>query len=570
MISKQARKIFFRNIPIIVLLSVFSVALIALTAKTFIDNLPYLESFDLLSRVWVFFKTQGFSEYVFIFFLIVSYEYFGVTEKASIKEALSSTPTGVNRIKRKQFLVMASISGAFFVFFVICNVIAAGLFGCLTAKFLIHIIISTFLNFFLIGILAVLAGAYIASLRKKVTQYIALLAIVFLTSSIFTDMFPTALVMTEVADIFPVTNLFDIFPPNLKSTFIFPFGTSVLPYRFEIILFWCLLTVLLMSLSEHKSIKNKRNIALLVATCLCFTSYCIPESMVKRNTDPAGAEYHDYNYYVMRSFAGENLYDMECNSFDEESTEPFSVKSYKLDFFVANYLYGKAEIEIDDTKLLSSYIFTLYHGYKVTRIEDESGNKVTFNRRGDFIQILNGLGKTHFTVYYCGSCPKFYSNFQGIALPGDLAYYPVAGLQRQYDKGSQNMLAVHPETVDFEVKVHGYAQRVFCNLPETGRNSFKGTSNGVTLLSGFYEEYKVDNCSFVCSYLDGEAKEENFRRILSDFETSGQLQKLDGKKIMVMPSLNQGSYGTSLDDHIVSQGSLSNFIRSVKGADKNA
>ena len=330
MISKQARKIFFRNIPIVVLLSVFSVALIALTAKTFIDNLPYLDNFDLLSRVWVFFKTQGFSEYVFIFFLIVSYEYFGVTEKASIKEALSATPTGVNRIKRKQFLVMASISGAFFVVFVICNVIAAGLFGCLTAKFLIHIIISTFLNFFLIGILAVLAGAYIASLRKKVTQYIALLAIVFLTSPIFTDMFPTALIMTEVANIFPVTNLFDIFPPNLKSAFIFPFGTSVLPYRFEIILFWCLLTVLLMSLSEHKSIKNKRNIALLVATCLCFTSYCIPESTVKRNTDPTGAEYHDYNYYVMRSFAGENLYDMECNSFDEESTEPFSVKSYKF------------------------------------------------------------------------------------------------------------------------------------------------------------------------------------------------------------------------------------------------
>ena len=119
MISKQARKIFFRNIPIVVLLSVFSVALIALTAKTFIDNLPYLDSFSLLSRVWVFFKTQGFSEYVFIFFLIVSYEYFGVTEKASIKEALSATPTGVNRIKRKQFLVMASISGAFFVVFFI-------------------------------------------------------------------------------------------------------------------------------------------------------------------------------------------------------------------------------------------------------------------------------------------------------------------------------------------------------------------------------------------------------------------------------------------------------------------
>lgn len=544
--------------------------LIALTAKNFTDNFSYVGNFDLFSKIWVFFKTQGLSEYIFIFFLIVSYEYFGVTERASTKEVLSATPMGVNCLKRKQFLVMTGISASFFVVFVICNVIAAGLFGCLTAKFFYHIVISMFLNFFLSGILASLAGAYVASLRKKVTQYIVLLAIVFLTSPIFTDMFPTALVMTEVADIFPVTNIFDIFPPNSNSVFIFPFGTSVLPYRFEIILFWCLLTALLMSLSENKSIKNKRNIALLVATCLCFTCYCIPESTVKRNTDPAGAEYHDYNYYVMRSFAGENLYDMECNSFDEESSKPFSVKSYKLDFFVANYLYGKAEIEIDGTELLSSYVFTLYHGYKVIRIEDESGKKVSFNRRGDFLQILNYLGETHFTVYYCGSCPKFYSNLQGIALPGDLAYYPVAGLHRQYDKENQNMLAVHPETADFEVKVHGYAQKVFCNLPENGRNGFKGKSNGVTLLSGFYEEYKVDNCTFVCSYLDGEAKEENFRRILSDFETSGQLQKIDGKKIMVMPSLNQGSYGTSLDDHIVSQGSLSTFIRSVKGADKNA
>lgn len=568
MISKQARKIFFRNIPIVVLLSVFSVALIALTVKSFTE--AYFDMDDLLfQNTWVFHQTQGFSEYIFIFFLIVSYEYFAVTEKPSTKEALRTTPVGFDRLKRRQFLVMTGLAASFFVVFIIFNVIAAGRFGCLTAKFFYHIVVSTFLDFFLIGILATLAGVYIAAMKKKVTQYIFLLAVVFLTSPIFTDTFPTTLLMTEVANIFPVTNLFDIFPPNLNSTFLFSFGISVLPYRFELVMFWCLLTVFMMSLSANRTMKSRRNVALAVAVCLCFTCYCIPESTVKRNNDPDGATYHDFGYYATRTFADKNIYDMVYDGMSEKY-EPFSVKSYKLDFFVANYLYGKAEIELADATQPSAYFFTLYHGYKVTRVENEKGDKFTFNRTDDFLQVLNDYGAKRLTVYYRGSCPKFYSNFQGMALPGDLAYYPVAGLQRQYDKGSQNMLAVHPETVDFEVKVHGYAQRVFCNLPETGRNSFKGTSNGVTLLSGFYEEYKVDNCSFVCSYLDGEAKEENFRRILSDFETSGQLQKIDGKKIMVMPSLNQGSYGTSLDDHIVSHGSLSNFIRSVKGADKNA
>ena len=179
MTSRQAKKIFLRNIPIVVLSAVFFVVLIGLTVKAFADNIPFAGSSYLFSKIWVFLQTQGFSEYVFIFFLIVSYEYFAVTEKPSIKEALRTTPVGFDCLKRRQFLVMTGLASSFFVVFVIFNAVAAGRFGCLTAKFFYHIVVSTFLDFFLIGILATLAGAYIAAMKKKVTQYIALLAVIF-------------------------------------------------------------------------------------------------------------------------------------------------------------------------------------------------------------------------------------------------------------------------------------------------------------------------------------------------------------------------------------------------------
>ncbi len=567
MTSGQAKKIFFRNIPIVVMSAVFFAVLIGLTVKSFSEALA-MGVFP-FKKIWVFHQIQNFSEYVFIFFLIVSYEYFAMTEKPSIKEALRTTPIGFDCLKRRQLLVMTGLASSFFVVFVIFSAVAAGRFGCLTAKFFYHIVVSTFLDFFLIGILATLAGAYIAAMKKKVTQYIALLAVIFLTSPIFTSMFPTALLMTDIANIYPFTNLFDIFPPNQRYSVFFSYGNSVLPYRFEVVLFWCLLTVFLMSLSAKGTMKNRRNIALSVAVCLCFTCCCIPESTVKRNNDPAGADYHDFGYYKM-SVGGENLHDTVYDGMSKKY-QPFSVKSCKLDFFVANYLYGKAELELDGTAQLTDYFFTLYHGYKVTRVENEKGSRMTFNRAGDFLHILNDFGAERLTVYYRGSCPKFYSNLQGIALPGDLAYYPVAGLHRQFDNYNQSMLAVYPETMDFEVRVRGYAQQVFCNLPETGRNSFKGTSNGVTLLSGFYEEYNVDGSTFVCSPLDGETTDENLKQLLSNIKADGFSEKIKGKKIMILPSVNQLSKGSFLDDHIVSHGSLSNFYTAMKrGADTNA
>ena len=134
MISRQAKKIFLRNIPIVVLSAVFFAVLIGLTVKSF------SEAFDMgvfpFKKIWVFHQTQTFSEYVFIFFLIVSYEYFAMTEKPSIKEALRTTPVGFDCLKRRQLLVMTVLALLFFVVCVIFNTVAAGLFGCLTAKFL--------------------------------------------------------------------------------------------------------------------------------------------------------------------------------------------------------------------------------------------------------------------------------------------------------------------------------------------------------------------------------------------------------------------------------------------------
>ena len=124
---------------------------------------------------------------------------------------------------------------------------------------------------------------------------------------------------------------------------------------------------------------------------------------------------------------------------------------------------------------LSQYPFTLYHGYQVAKVTDETGDALPFTREGDYLTVTPQGELSSLTVEYAGSSPMFYSGSQGVCLPGCFPYYPWAGYRKIFygEPGDETrLLAFIPRTdlpeSEFAVKVTG-GKNVQVSLPGNGR-----------------------------------------------------------------------------------------------------
>lgn len=129
------------------------------------------------------------------------------------------------------------------------------------------------------------------------------------------------------------------------------------------------------------------------------------------------------------------------------------------------------------------YVFTLYRGYKIRKIT--SGNeKIDFKRIGDYFYLgKKNVHKDTFTIDYSGFSPQFYSNQQGIVLPGYYPYYPIEGIKPIYDISSQTFDISYPKTKRFfDIEVISPLPLV-SNIEQT-EHRFQGESYTISLIGG--------------------------------------------------------------------------------------
>ena len=98
------------------------------------------------------------------------------------------------------------------------------------------------------------------------------------------------------------------------------------------------------------------------------------------------------------------------------------------------------------------YGFTLYHGYKVKEVKDESGRELKFKQTGDWIEVESAGETSSLTFSYDGYSNTYYSNGQGAALSGTFAYYPRAGYVVCADADGYEHLTLD-EPTQFDVKL---------------------------------------------------------------------------------------------------------------------
>lgn len=217
----------------------------------------------------------------------------------------------------------------------------------------------------------------------------------------------------------------------------------------------------------------------------------------------------------------------------------FSVEQYNLGIKIDRCMSVVAQMSVDRSNL-SEYKFTLFHGFKVKKVTDFSGNELEFTREGDYLCVKGTGDVKGITVEYKGFSAQYYSNSQGVAMPGLMAYYPHAGYYVLYDSDLCSMRPMLLEKeADFTVNVE-CEKTVYCNLEQTGENSFKGKADSVTLYSGFLKETVVQGVRVIYPYEDSTMTSALINKVLGDSSFRENIGE-NIKTVFVLPNLNQMS-----------------------------
>ena len=227
----------------------------------------------------------------------------------------------------------------------------------------------------------------------------------------------------------------------------------------------------------------------------------------------------------------------------------FRVKKYQLDFSVGLNLTGRTKVYVDQSEL-KSYRFTLYHGYKVKQVTDQTGAALDFRRELDYVTVTRGGAAVEYLcLEYTGKSPKYYSSYAGVCLPANFAYYPIPGYRELFSDNFYGFIDCSlPYDTAFDVHCSGRKQ-MYCNLAARGDNHFAGNARSITLLSGYYDTLKLNDTLVVYpKYADTEIR----ARIKKNMGTFTKEHR-DIRTIFIMDACNLTPYEhlRSYDGYVV-------------------
>lgn len=254
----------------------------------------------------------------------------------------------------------------------------------------------------------------------------------------------------------------------------------------------------------------------------------MPYSSISLDTNSLGSDAEHYVFQDPENFV------------IQKNEEPnFEITGYDMNFKIKNLLSGDVTVKVDNPNL-TEYHFTLYYGYKLKSVSNSNGEKLKYDRDGDYITVHTDAPTESFNFKYKGFSQVFYSNSQSCELLGGFAYYPINGFRYVYSLADQGSIRTKlSKSVTMSVKVD-CGKTMFSNLESTGKNTFEGTSDSLTLVSGFYKEINTDGIRMIYPYYDASEDYETQLKMLIEAKP-----KYKGKTVI----LASGS-GSSADDRI--------------------
>lgn len=377
--------------------------------------------------------------------------------------------------------------------------------------------------YFLLCILSsVFIGFLLSLIRQKIVSY-TIMIIIALSETDLMDSFSVGIYNSFDIDITKLLKLFNIVPHGMGWTPNMHSGYMITLDKLSQIMFFIFLSLFVYYLSFKNNFslsKRKFKIAICFSLCvITIVGYILPFSAPQMDLSASGVS-SDKRYYENHPQLSE--------------IADFKVENYDIKLKFDNKLNAVATIKINDNSI-NKYKFTLYHGYKVSKITDINDKNLNFIRNSDYLTIDNSTKSEYINIYYSGSCSKYYSNYSAVFLPGNFAYYPIPGFNEVYSTSSYcgfNDLSL-PYEVDFKVKVNTI-RTTYCNLNQIIENEFQGKSNSLTLISGYINCVKINETDIYYPYFD-DLFNVNY---ISDKLSSFVLNNPNIKKIIIIPNIN--------------------------------
>lgn len=494
----------------------------------------------------------------FLFTTYVAYEYVLTIRKSGIEEVvLAQCKTKAVLYGLALFVLFVPVFANFLVCFLF-SVLSAVMRG-MPAPYYTHVFLVLFLDGFLAGLVAVCLGLFCGLRFERVKGY-SLIALFFFLMLSASDLIPGILNDSYHIDIWPLKKLFSsIFLPDQDWTIDYQYGMQIEPFRWNCVLFWCFLflSYIVFSVSSRSSKIRFPLIGVCLAVSLVnLWGFFNSGSKIDLSEAPNSVFRTDQVYYF--------------DEYPREEPADFQINSYNMDFRIDRQLNAAVTMDVTPLESDDVYRFTLYRTYRIHRVINENGTELPFTQDGDYFTITPDEATKKITVEYKGYSPMFYSNRQGICLPGCFPYYPWAGYKQIYyatPDAESGLVSFIPRAdlpeASFSVSLSS-KYPVFTNMGiSRSKEPISGTANALSLMSGMLETqelsgYDMISCwaqseffSFTPDYFD-----ELQSVITAIEEEKGYEDHIDLKKYTLFEinetMLNRCGYGLAVafDDHI--------------------
>ncbi|TYR78882.1 hypothetical protein FZC66_17825 [Priestia megaterium] len=287
---------------------------------------------------------------------------------------------------------------------------------------------------------------------------------------------------------------------------------------------WVISLLLAFSLILMLKRKNVKNSLILLSILFLFvgSSHFF---FIDSKSNPS--KFHERNIEELNYYA-ENDYHQPKTSMD------YTIKKYDIDLEITNQLEALVQIQFSKEEE-GKRSFSLYHGFDVTSIKDESGKSIKHEQYGDFIDIELDQPTEKLIFQYSGlSSPYMDANQYAAYLPYYFAWIPLKSEHptMKFIYNSNNRLPSQPNTpIEYALTFNG-AKDIITNLEKVEKGKYAGLKeSGISFIYGEIKTNKIDGYDItypvtwensmpaVDSYV--EQIEESFSMIKNVFELKG-------------------------------------------------
>ena len=347
--------------------------------------------------------------------------------------------------------------------------------------FLLHASLSIILNCIIPAYIGSLLGAILSLSMRRSKAYCLILLFLILSSNIPPQVFASEKIVG--VPILVLWDWFALLAPNTDYIADSIYGIANEECRWMLAVFWISLLSVALLFRINKSSRFTRLPLLVLVPLVFFSAYRFADrgtdSIIRKDWRPNGL------------IVGEATYRTKM-PIENEKKAVFEVDRYDLRINIGRNLTVNAILSLKQVNM-PSYDFTLLHNLEIDDITDEQGRSLTFSRYGDFVTVYTERDIQEIHFEYSGNCGKYFSNYQGVALPGYIPFYPMAGHINLWCENDQSFKVCQdlPRSL-FHIEIDS-PLTIRSNLPSQGRNVFEGTTDTVSLYAGMLTATQIGN-----------------------------------------------------------------------------